>query len=84
MKILKTLNIEIAGHTDNIGNKAKNLKLSKDRANSVRTYLIKKGGIEAKRIIAEGYGDTKPRVTNKTAEGRAENRRTEALILSGL
>ncbi|MDP4266119.1 MAG: OmpA family protein [Bacteroidota bacterium] len=83
MKAMKSIVIEIAGHTDNVGNKAKNLKLSKDRANAVRTYLIKKGGIEANRIVAEGYGDSKPRASNKTAAGRAENRRTEVLILSG-
>ncbi|MGZ4035465.1 MAG: OmpA family protein, partial [Bacteroidia bacterium] len=62
--------------TDNVGNKDANQKLSEDRANSVRTYLIKKG-IAAERIVAKGYGDTQPIDDNKTEAGRQKNRRTE-------
>ena len=72
--------IEIGGHTDNVGQAAANLKLSLDRANVVRDYLIKKG-IDASRLVAQGYGSTKPVADNKTADGRATNRRTEVTVL---
>jgi OmpA-OmpF porin, OOP family len=76
MGLKKTMVVEIAGHTDNVGNKDANQKLSEDRANSVRTYLIKKG-IAAERIVAKGYGDTQPIADNTTDVGRQKNRRTE-------
>jgi OOP family OmpA-OmpF porin len=72
--------IELGGHTDNVGNPASNLKLSQDRANTVRDYLVEKG-IDPNRIVTKGYGHTKPISKNNTAEGRAENRRTEVTIL---
>lgn len=72
--------IEIAGHTDNVGTEAHNLKLSQDRANTIRNYLIGKG-IKAVRLTAKGYGATKPVADNATAEGRQQNRRTEVQIL---
>jgi OOP family OmpA-OmpF porin len=76
MQLKKTMVIEIAGHTDNVGNKDANQKLSEDRANAVRNYLIKKG-ISADRIVAKGYGDTQPVADNTTEEGKHKNRRTE-------
>jgi outer membrane protein OmpA-like peptidoglycan-associated protein len=72
--------IELGGHTDNVGSAVSNQKLSLDRANTVRDYLISKG-IDGARVTAKGYGHTKPISDNKTAEGRAENRRTEVTIL---
>ncbi|MBN2530287.1 MAG: OmpA family protein [Deltaproteobacteria bacterium] len=69
--------IELSGHTDNVGKPKKNLKLSEDRANAVRDYLISKG-IEGDRIIAVGYGQERPIASNDTEEGRQLNRRTEA------
>lgn len=72
--------IELGGHTDNVGSAASNLKLSLDRANTVKDYLVSKG-IEETRIIAKGYGSTKPIADNKSAAGKAENRRTEVTIL---
>jgi len=72
--------IEIAGHTDNIGDQAANLKLSQARANSVRNFLITKG-IRSDRVIAKGYGEDHPVATNDTAEGRQRNRRTEVRII---
>jgi outer membrane protein OmpA-like peptidoglycan-associated protein len=72
--------IELGGHTDNVGNAAKNLKLSLDRAKAVMAYLISKG-IEQGRVTAKGYGMTKPIASNKTAAGKAQNRRTEVKIL---
>ncbi|MCC6702359.1 MAG: OmpA family protein [Fluviicola sp.] len=79
--LLKTaMKIQIAGHTDSDGEAADNLLLSQQRANAVRTYLINKG-IAPSRIIAIGYGETKPIGDNNTAEGKAMNRRTEVSIL---
>jgi outer membrane protein OmpA-like peptidoglycan-associated protein len=72
--------IEIGGHTDNVGKPASNLKLSLDRANAVRDYLIGKG-INPERLTAKGYGMTEPIAENNTEEGRAQNRRTEVKIL---
>jgi OmpA-OmpF porin, OOP family len=72
--------IEIGGHTDNVGSAVSNQKLSEDRAKTVRDYLISKG-IDATRLTYKGYGMTKPVADNKTASGRAENRRTEVTIL---
>lgn len=81
MKSKPALCIEIAGHTDNVGKPEANQKLSEDRANAVRDYLIKHG-IEAKRVTAKGYGETQPVASNDTAEGRQQNRRTEVRITS--
>jgi outer membrane protein OmpA-like peptidoglycan-associated protein len=72
--------IEVGGHTDNVGTAANNLKLSEDRANTVRAYLLTKG-IDPGRVTAKGYGMSQPVTDNKTAEGRAQNRRTEVKIL---
>jgi OOP family OmpA-OmpF porin len=68
----------IEGHTDNVGDKASNMKLSQRRADSVRSYIIKTFGVAPERIKAEGYGPTKPVADNKTKEGKAKNRRIEA------
>jgi outer membrane protein OmpA-like peptidoglycan-associated protein len=72
--------IEIGGHTDNVGKPAANLLLSMERAKSVMAYIISKG-IDANRLTAKGYGMTMPVESNKTAAGRAINRRTEVKIL---
>ena len=68
----------IEGHTDSVGSKKANMKLSQRRAESVRSYIIKKAGIDASRITAKGFGPTKPIADNKTAAGKAKNRRIEA------
>ena len=72
-------NFKLEGHTDSTGNVAKNLQLSKDRAAAVKNYLISKG-ISADRLSSEGYGVTKPIASNKTVEGRAQNRRVEIIL----
>ncbi|MFN8306744.1 MAG: OmpA family protein [Ferruginibacter sp.] len=72
--------IEIQGHTDNVGTAKSNQVLSENRANTVRNYLISKG-IDPNRLNAKGYGFSVPVADNKTAEGRAQNRRTEVKIL---
>ncbi|KDN54356.1 DUF5723 family protein [Flavobacterium seoulense] len=73
-------NFKLEGHTDSTGNVAKNLQLSKDRAAAVKDYLIAKG-ISADRLSSEGYGVTKPIASNKTVEGRAQNRRVEIILV---
>jgi outer membrane protein OmpA-like peptidoglycan-associated protein len=70
--------IEIAGHTDNVGNSQDNLVLSYQRAKSVMDYLIMRG-ISADRMVAKGYGKDRPVTSNSTAEGRATNRRVEII-----
>ncbi|MEN3040096.1 MAG: OmpA family protein, partial [Bacteroidia bacterium] len=67
--------VEVQGHTDSIGSTAYNQKLSQQRAESVREYLIQRG-IAAERITARGYGATRPVGDNRTEAGRALNRRT--------
>lgn len=76
-KDIKLLRIE--GHTDNVGGADMNLKLSKDRARSVREWLTSHG-VDADRLASEGYGLTQPIADNSTAEGRAANRRVEFKI----
>ena len=80
LELKPDLRLEIAGHTDNVGNDASNLKLSQDRAQAVVNYLIQKGIAKA-RLEANGYGEQAPIASNETEEGRQENRRTEARIL---
>lgn len=70
------LKVEIGGHTDDVGSDADNLRLSESRARAVREYLILQG-VPASDITAKGYGESRPRADNSTAEGRARNRRTE-------
>lgn len=76
----KSINIEIAGHTDNIGDQFKNQKLSEKRARSVKEFLVK-NGIREERIICIGYGELQPIVNNSNNESRAKNRRIEIRIL---
>ncbi|MDN5842980.1 MAG: OmpA family protein [Alcaligenaceae bacterium] len=68
------------GHTDSIGTEVYNQGLSERRANSVKNYLVSKG-VPADRIYAEGKGELSPVASNKTREGRAQNRRVEIEIV---
>lgn len=72
-----TLKLEIQGHTDSTGVAAINLKLSQDRAVSVKTYLVQTFGIAADRLTTAGFGATKPVAPNATEAGKAQNRRVE-------
>ncbi|MEI6765107.1 MAG: OmpA family protein [Bacteroidota bacterium] len=74
------IKVSIQGHTDNVGNDEGNLKLSESRAKSVYEYLIQRS-IDASRLSFQGFGETKPLVSNDTPEGRAKNRRTEFVIM---
>jgi OOP family OmpA-OmpF porin len=72
----KNFSLKLAGHTDNTGSMALNLRLSKERAESIKAYLVSQGA-NASRIEATGYGPNQPIASNKTAEGRQKNRRVE-------
>jgi OmpA-OmpF porin, OOP family len=71
-----TIKVEVQGHTDSVGNDAYNMRLSQARAESVREYLIQRG-VDPGRMVARGYGETRPIESNRTKKGRAENRRVE-------
>ncbi|MFQ6104569.1 MAG: OmpA family protein [Candidatus Glassbacteria bacterium] len=75
-----TSQIEIEGHTDSRGEDAFNLKLSQTRADAIRTYLVANLGINPARIVAIGYGESRPIASNETDEGRAMNRRVDVVI----
>ena len=80
---VKGINLEViiaVGHTDSIGSDAYNQKLSVRRAESVKAYLVSKG-IEKNRVYTEGKGKKQPVADNKTAEGRAKNRRVEIEVV---
>lgn len=70
----------IEGHTDSKGPANYNLTLSKARANAVKTYLLQKYGIDAKRLTTTGYGESQPVASNDTEQGRQSNRRVIATI----
>jgi len=75
-----SIELEISGHTDNVGSDADNLKLSQDRAQAVVDYLTQ-NGVKSGRISAKGYGESMPAGTNDTDEGKQFNRRVEFKIL---
>ncbi|HAM99670.1 MAG TPA: flagellar motor protein MotB [Marinilabiliales bacterium] len=72
--------IEVSGHTDNVGSASVNKKISKERALTVRNYLISRG-VEEDRVEYQGYGFDQPIASNDTPEGKAQNRRVEIKIL---
>jgi outer membrane protein OmpA-like peptidoglycan-associated protein len=80
LKKKTTWKLEIAGHTDNVGDDNGNLVLSKKRAEALKAYLISQG-VEEARLITKYYGETKPIATNDTPEGRQKNRRVEMKIV---
>ena len=80
MKTYPNTTAVIEGHTDNVFTAEYNQKLSQDRADSVRQYLISNFGIKASRLTSVGYGLTRPIASNNTEEGRQKNRRVQAVI----
>ncbi len=80
LKDAPDIKVEIAGHTDNVGSESSNERLSQNRAQAVVNYLGQHG-IDQKLFHAKGYGETSPRATNATKEGRASNRRVEFKVL---
>jgi OOP family OmpA-OmpF porin len=80
---IQGINLEViiaVGHTDSVGTDAYNQKLSVRRAEAVKAYLVSKG-IEKNRVYTEGKGEKQPVADNKTAEGRAKNRRVEIEVV---
>lgn len=77
----RAINVEISGHTDNVGNPDLNEKLSQERAEAVKDYLVQKG-IEPQRVTCKGYGGDKPIASNEREETRRLNRRVEFKILN--
>lgn len=80
---IKDMNLEVAiavGHTDSVGTDAYNQKLSIRRAEAVKAYMVSKG-IEVNRVYTEGKGEKQPVADNKTAAGRAQNRRVEIEVV---
>jgi len=83
LKQASAARVEIGGHTDNVGNAAANLRLSQQRAESVRAALMQRG-VAAGSLSAKGYGDTAPVADNRSEEGRAANRRVEISKAGGV
>ena len=75
--------VRVEGHTDDQGKDAYNLQLSQRRVDSVLAYLVNQG-VGADRLEARGFGETQPIADNKTAQGRAENRRVEFRIMESV
>lgn len=84
-KLASTMNeynqntITIAGHTDSVGNPSYNMNLSRERANSVRNYLVNRG-VSSNRINVAAYGQTRPISDNNSEYGRQQNRRVEVTV----
>ena len=80
---IKDINLEViiaVGHTDSVGSDAYNQRLSVRRSEAVKAYLVSKG-VERNRVYTEGKGEKQPVADNKTAEGRAKNRRVEIEVV---
>ncbi|MCF0065811.1 OmpA family protein [Dyadobacter chenwenxiniae] len=75
-----SVGVEIAGHTDDVGNDQTNLTLSQDRADAVSFYLISKGIVRS-RLRSRGYGESRPLADNRAEDGKAQNRRVEFVIV---
>jgi outer membrane protein OmpA-like peptidoglycan-associated protein len=72
--------VEISGHTDSVGSDQANQLLSERRAMSVKQYLEQHFSLSTERLIAKGYGESRPRATNDTESGRRQNRRIEVAL----
>ena len=79
---MEAVKVRVEGHTDSIGNRQSNLKLSQKRAETVAKYLISQRAIDSNHVEAAGYGYEKPLSSNKTDTGRAQNRRVDIVITS--
>jgi outer membrane protein OmpA-like peptidoglycan-associated protein len=73
------LQLEVEGHTDNVGSDEFNARLSEKRADTVRAYLVSQG-VSPDTVIARGFGKTQPVASNDTASGRQQNRRVEVVV----
>ncbi|MGE0614600.1 MAG: OmpA family protein [Bacteriovoracia bacterium] len=75
--------VTVEGHTDSVGSKARNQTLSQQRAEAVRKYLVANNTLDTESVTAEGFGYDRPLASNKSAEGRAQNRRVDIVIQPG-
>lgn len=82
LEMARAMHVRIEGNTDNVGNPKNNQDLSEKRAKSVMDFMVSKG-IDGERIFHKGNGDANPVASNKTADGRAANRRTDILFIKG-
>ncbi len=80
IKACPSTRLRIEGHTDADGDETRNLNLSERRAASVVEYLTKTGGVDAARITAVGFGQTKPIAPNDSAENKGKNRRIDFVV----
>lgn len=80
IKAHKYQKLRVTGHTDDVGTDAYNLRLSQDRAVTIKTYLVSHLNISEELVEAVGYGESQPRATNSTAAGRQQNRRVEIIL----
>jgi OOP family OmpA-OmpF porin len=83
VKSMANITLEVAivvGHTDNVGTEKYNMKLGQRRANAVKAFMVSQG-VDAKRIYTESKGESQPVADNKTAKGRALNRRVEIEVI---
>ena len=74
------MKVQVAGHTDNVGDAAKNQELSERRAGTVKKVLVEKYGADAARIATKGWGAEQPVAENGSDDGRALNRRVEIVL----
>ena len=84
MKVSPNRSAVIEGHTDSMGSATGNLQLSQRRAESVRQNLIDHFGIAQERIVAKGFGETRPIASNETPEGRRKNRRVKVILYANV
>jgi outer membrane protein OmpA-like peptidoglycan-associated protein len=73
------LNVQVEGHTDNVGTEEYNQKLSEQRAEAVRGFLVG-NGVSQQKVTAQGFGKTQPVASNDSAAGRQKNRRVELIV----
>ena len=83
MKQDPALTAQVVGYSDNSGSDAANQKVSEQRSDAVKQYLISRHGIDASRITTEGRGSAEPVGDNATAEGRRQNRRAVVILKTG-
>ena len=79
MKQQPNMRVSVEGHTDSVGSDAYNMKLGQRRADTVKQYMVRQG-IEPGRITARSFGESRPVASNKTEDGRAQNRRVEIIV----
>jgi outer membrane protein OmpA-like peptidoglycan-associated protein len=82
-ELARAVYIEVIGHTDDVGDKKDNQKLSQQRANTIRANLVA-AGVDPGKIMTVGAGSSQPIASNQTEEGRAQNRRVEVIVLGRL